>query len=90
YSGQTELYLNSEEMNTFFQDKKLAVSEKEMWPNQFAVLKSLDRASASGLARYSNGLSILIEKIKESDLSGHVTLFKGERSAVAELGVKML
>lgn len=38
----------------------------------------------------SNGLTILIEKMKESELSGHVTLAKGERSAVAELGAKVL
>lgn len=38
----------------------------------------------------SNGLTILIEKLKESTLSGHVTLQKGERSAVAELGAKLL
>ena len=38
----------------------------------------------------SNGLTILIEKIKHTELSGHVTLFKGERSAVAELGATLL
>ena len=38
----------------------------------------------------SNGLTIMIEKIKESNLSGHVTLYKGERSDVAELGAKLL
>lgn len=38
----------------------------------------------------SNGLTILIEKLKESELSGHVTLLKGERSLVAELGAKLL
>ena len=38
----------------------------------------------------SNGLTILIEKLKEASLSGHITLHKGERSAVAELGAKLL
>lgn len=38
----------------------------------------------------SNGLTILIEKVKRSELSGHVTLLKGERSAVAELGATLL
>lgn len=38
----------------------------------------------------SNGLTILIEKLKSSDLSGHVTLLKGERSSVAELGARLL
>ncbi|MFH1091685.1 MAG: PhoH family protein [Pseudomonadota bacterium] len=38
----------------------------------------------------SNGLTILIEKLKNVEIAGHVTLVKGERSAVAELGAKIL
>ncbi|MFZ5452639.1 MAG: PhoH family protein [Thermodesulfobacteriota bacterium] len=38
----------------------------------------------------SNGLSYLVERIKEEDISGHITLVKGERSDVAELGAKLL
>jgi PhoH-like ATPase len=38
----------------------------------------------------SNGLSYLVERIKEEDISGHITLVKGERSDVAELGARLL
>ncbi|MHB9075464.1 MAG: PhoH family protein [Desulfobaccales bacterium] len=38
----------------------------------------------------SNGLSYLVEKIKEEEISGHITLLKGERSGIAELGAKLL
>ncbi len=38
----------------------------------------------------SNGLSYLVEKIKDEDISGHITLVKGERSGIAELGAKLL
>ena len=38
----------------------------------------------------SNGLSYVVERFKESPLAGHVTLRKGERSALAELAAKML
>jgi len=38
----------------------------------------------------SNGLSYLVEKIKEEELAGHITLLKGERSGIAELGAKLL
>jgi len=38
----------------------------------------------------SNGLTILIEKLRTTAISGHVTLFKGERSEVAELGASLL
>ncbi len=38
----------------------------------------------------SNGLTILIEKLKRERLTGHVTLLKGERSQVAEMGATLL
>ena len=38
----------------------------------------------------SNGLTYLVEKLKGEEIAGHVTLLKGERSKVAELGAKLL
>jgi hypothetical protein len=38
----------------------------------------------------SNGLSYLVEKLKGEEIAGHVTMVKGERSQVAELGAKLL
>lgn len=38
----------------------------------------------------SNGLTYLVEKMKEEIIAGHITLVKGERSEVAELGAKLL
>lgn len=38
----------------------------------------------------SNGLTYIVERLKGEELSGHVTLTKGERSAVAEMGAKLL
>jgi len=38
----------------------------------------------------SNGLAYAVEKFKSSELSGHVTLLKGERSQVATLASKIL
>ena len=38
----------------------------------------------------SNGLTYLVERIKNEEISGHVVLTKGERSKVAELGGKLL
>jgi PhoH-like ATPase len=38
----------------------------------------------------SNGLTYLVERMKEQDLAGHVTLVKGERSKVAELAARLL
>ncbi len=38
----------------------------------------------------SNGLTHLVEKLKGEKLSGHITLVKGERSRVAEMGARLL
>jgi PhoH-like ATPase len=38
----------------------------------------------------SNGLSYLVEKLKAEKIAGHVTLIKGERSKVAEMGAHLL
>jgi PhoH-like ATPase len=38
----------------------------------------------------SNGLSYLAEHFKHLELSGHVTLVKGERSKMAELASNLL
>ena len=38
----------------------------------------------------SNGLSYAIEKFKDFDLAGHISLTKGERSKVATLAAKVL
>ena len=39
---------------------------------------------------YTNGLSYAIEKFKDYDIAGHVTLIKGERSQLATLASKIL
>jgi PhoH-like ATPase len=38
----------------------------------------------------SNGFTQLVEKLKGTNLAGHINLTKGERSEVAELGAKLL
>jgi PhoH-like ATPase len=38
----------------------------------------------------SNGLTHAVEKFKSHDISGHITLVKGERSKVATLAAKIL
>jgi len=39
---------------------------------------------------YTNGLTYAVERFKEHDVAGHVTLIKGERSALATLASKIL
>ena len=39
---------------------------------------------------FTNGLTYAVEKFKDYDLSGHITLLKGERSELASLAAKIL
>lgn len=43
-----------------------------------------------GVDSTSNGLAIAVEKFKNSPLTGHVTLYKGERSELATLAAELL
>jgi PhoH-like ATPase len=38
----------------------------------------------------SNGLTYTVEKFKNQDIAGHVTLMRGERSPLAELAANLL
>ena len=38
----------------------------------------------------NNGLSYIIEKLKNQELTGHITLVKGERSPVATMAARVL
>lgn len=38
----------------------------------------------------NNGLSYVVEKFKDQDIAGHITLLKGERSKVASVAAKLL
>jgi len=38
----------------------------------------------------NNGLSYVVEKFKDQDIAGHITLLKGERSKVASVAAKIL
>jgi PhoH-like ATPase len=42
------------------------------------------------LNELTNGLTVVVEKFKEQELAGHITLTKGERSKVATLAAKIL
>lgn len=42
------------------------------------------------LDQYTNGLTYVVEKMKDSDITGHVNLTDGERSALAQLAADIL
>jgi len=63
----------------------------------FAVLEELDNhknrpdeIDNTHVDVYTNGLTYAIERFKNSDIAGHVTLLKGERSALATEASRIL
>lgn len=54
------------------------------------LLGDVDQVDTPYLDRYSNGLTIAIEKLKGQDLFGHIRLDRGERSQLATLGSNLL
>ena len=54
------------------------------------LLGDTDQVDTPYIDKKSNGLTIVIEKFKDSDLTGHIYLNRGQRSEVAALASKCL
>lgn len=54
------------------------------------LLGDISQIDNQDLDPTNNGLTYVVEKFKVSELSGHITLVKGERSALAEEATKLL
>ena len=50
----------------------------------------VEQIDSGKLDAENNGLSYIIDKFKSSELAGHITLTKGERSPLASLSAKIL
>lgn len=57
---------------------------------KMVLLGDIDQVDTPYMDRYSNGLTIAIEKLKGQDLFGHVKLDRGERSELATLASNIL
>jgi PhoH-like ATPase len=58
--------------------------------SRVVLLGDIDQVDTPYINSQSNGLTIVIEKLKKSELTGHITLVKGQRSAVASLASELL
>ena len=58
--------------------------------SKIVLLGDTDQIDTPYIDSYSNGLTIAVEKLKTSKLTGHITLEKGERSELATLAGQML
>lgn len=58
--------------------------------SKIVILGDIDQIDSLHLDKLTNGLTNAIEKFKESDLAAHVSLEKGERSALATEAARLL
>lgn len=58
--------------------------------SKVVLLGDTDQIDTPYLDSLSNGLTIIVEKFKQHDIAGHVTLMKGERSELATLASQVL
>ena len=58
--------------------------------SKIVLLGDIEQIDTPYIDSLSNGLTIVVEKFKEADLAGHITLLKGERSMLATLASKLI
>ena len=58
--------------------------------SKIVLLGDTDQIDTPYIDSKSNGLSIIVEKLKGSKLAGHITLSRGQRSDIATLASKIL
>ncbi len=58
--------------------------------SKLVLTGDLDQIDNTHVDQYSNGLTYAIERFKDCPFAGHVTLVKGERSALATYAAKVL
>lgn len=58
--------------------------------SKIVLLGDIEQIDTPYIDSLSNGLTIIVEKFKKEELSGHVTLIKGERSKLATLASKVI
>jgi PhoH-like ATPase len=58
--------------------------------SKIVLLGDIEQIDTPYIDSFSNGLTVVIEKLKEEKLTGHVTLMKGERSELATLASKVI
>jgi PhoH-like ATPase len=58
--------------------------------SKIILLGDIEQIDTPYIDELSNGLTVVIEKLKNSDIAGHVTLLKGERSKIATVASKLI
>jgi PhoH-like ATPase len=79
YILDTNILLHNPQAIYSFEDNEVVIP--------LAVIEEIDHPY---LDASSNGLTYFVERFKGEKIAGHVTLRKGERSALTELGARIL
>ena len=58
--------------------------------SKIILMGDIEQIDTPYIDRYSNGLSVVIDKFKDSPLSGHIHLNRGRRSELANEANKLL
>lgn len=66
YTGCKEIAANSEQIDSFYKDKKLKLNNEELFANQFTILKSSDEKSQSALGKYVKSTKEIVPLRKDT------------------------
>jgi PhoH-like ATPase len=58
--------------------------------SKIVLLGDIEQIDTPYIDSLSNGLTVVIEKFKNSEIAGHVTLMKGERSRIATVASRLI
>ena len=58
--------------------------------SKIVLLGDIEQIDTPYIDSLSNGLTIVTEKFKESEMTGHISLLKGERSRLATLASRVI
>ncbi|MDD5491152.1 MAG: PhoH family protein [bacterium] len=66
YTGCKEITITSEQIDSFYKDKKLKLTEDDLFANQFTILKSSDEKSQSALGKYVKSTKEIVPLRKDT------------------------
>ena len=58
--------------------------------SKIVLLGDIEQIDTPYIDSLSNGLTIITEKFKDSEVTGHISLLKGERSRLATLASRVI
>lgn len=86
----TNAFILIDEIQNLSQDDLKTILTRAGEGTKIVVSGDIEQIDSPHLDASNNGLTYVVDKFKNYDLAGHVTLLKGERSELATLAAKIL